>query len=658
MKNNKILKLPATLLTLHDVFEGRLFSIPDYQRGYSWGKEQVKALHKDIEQLFNSDHLHFTGTIVLTQDDLDSRNNKDKGVVYEIVDGQQRLTTVFILLHELIRELDSNQLKKDSYEHYIGRGEEGNRTDVFKLNSQIDPYFRAHISGNEEDPKPIEYFSEKRLKACKRETKKWIESIRKEKDKTYLELFNLVTRKLGFIVYQPEHSSEAGMMFEVINNRGKPLSEFEKVKNYLIYYAIKENKQELREAIDASWGEILKNIASAHKLQSIEENTFLRGVSITFLGLNKKQASQIYTEVKNKYPIGNEAASEDWKEIKEFVLFMKRCSFYYAALLNENSVHRQKLDKDLASYIELIRSQSSHANLLPLYFAVMDKREKLDKDKLLDVFKALEIVNFRVYMTTNGASRTDSGQGKLYSIAHGFFSSFGGNSWWLRNATENDEIQYEDNVSVLISKLGQLVNNIIPDKSFVDGFKLEPDENYDFYKWKGIRYFLMNYERQINSKRTIKIENILLSRQKGKSNDYCSIEHVWAQKNKSKKKFHNGEDVFQKSRLGNFILLELGINSQARHKDIWDKVEIYSTINTGDDKSVLKQVDYLIDDFKNVKVLIDKKHEKRKGVNYHYEMHTNTISKNEERLIAFAEKRWSLDWAKKYSENFNHEITV
>ncbi|MBK7570056.1 MAG: hypothetical protein IPI31_19785 [Bacteroidetes bacterium] len=48
---------------------------------------------------------------------------------------------------------------------------------------------------------------------------------------------NVVTKRLGFIFYTPKYDKEIGIMFEVINNRGKELSELEKIKNYFIYYA-------------------------------------------------------------------------------------------------------------------------------------------------------------------------------------------------------------------------------------------------------------------------------------------------------------------------------------------------------------------------------------------------------------------------------------
>ena len=83
------------LLTLKQVFdEGkRSFIIPDYQRGYSWEQDQRKDLLKDIEYGMSGGYSHYTGTLVAVKKCTIQDNDR-----FEIVDGQQRLTTLIILL--------------------------------------------------------------------------------------------------------------------------------------------------------------------------------------------------------------------------------------------------------------------------------------------------------------------------------------------------------------------------------------------------------------------------------------------------------------------------------------------------------------------------------------------------------------------------------
>jgi uncharacterized protein with ParB-like and HNH nuclease domain len=88
------------------LLQGRLFRIPEYQRAYSWQEKQRDDLFRDIEKVAGSgnDSTHFMATIVGLR-----RNKKtiaaDEYVGVEVVDGQQRLTTLIILLKALAKAL-------------------------------------------------------------------------------------------------------------------------------------------------------------------------------------------------------------------------------------------------------------------------------------------------------------------------------------------------------------------------------------------------------------------------------------------------------------------------------------------------------------------------------------------------------------------------
>ena len=86
-------------LKLKELLSGRLFHIPAYQRAYSWERKQRDDLFLDIERLrmADNDAVHFMATMVGL-----SRDKKtivtDEFQEVEVVDGQQRLTTLIILL--------------------------------------------------------------------------------------------------------------------------------------------------------------------------------------------------------------------------------------------------------------------------------------------------------------------------------------------------------------------------------------------------------------------------------------------------------------------------------------------------------------------------------------------------------------------------------
>ena len=141
-------------------------------------------------------------------------------------------------------------------------------TKVLPLNSEVKEFFKDYIVNNYEAAKDqTEYLSHEKIVAAKENFDKWI----KEKDKD--KILDIVTKQLKFIFFNPSDNA-AGMMFEVINNRGKPLSELEKIKNYLLYLSINQNKASLRVTINETWKKILKNLNKAYVRSLDDENNF------------------------------------------------------------------------------------------------------------------------------------------------------------------------------------------------------------------------------------------------------------------------------------------------------------------------------------------------------------------------------------------------
>jgi uncharacterized protein with ParB-like and HNH nuclease domain len=94
--------------TLSNLLEGKLFKIPDYQRGYAWEEKHLKDFTQDIDALIDDKIIsHYTGTIVIYQPiDKPTENYGTKRLeVVDIVDGQQRLTTCSLYLSIILREL-------------------------------------------------------------------------------------------------------------------------------------------------------------------------------------------------------------------------------------------------------------------------------------------------------------------------------------------------------------------------------------------------------------------------------------------------------------------------------------------------------------------------------------------------------------------------
>ena len=101
------MQLQPIFVTMNNLMGGRLFRIPEYQRAYAWGKKQREDLFGDIKRVYASNEDHFMATVVgLTRERVTIV--ADQYSIVEIVDGQQRLTTLIILLKAVQKALDRN----------------------------------------------------------------------------------------------------------------------------------------------------------------------------------------------------------------------------------------------------------------------------------------------------------------------------------------------------------------------------------------------------------------------------------------------------------------------------------------------------------------------------------------------------------------------
>jgi len=146
---NEIENIKAQSITLSTLLNGDFrFEVPDYQREYAWGKEQWDALWQDIQSI-ESNGQHFLGSMVL----VDRNTPIGERKVYEIVDGQQRLTTVLILLTALREKFrtegEDSRAKAINQKYIWDYDSENNKQQNLKLNNLDNDDFRKIIERKE-----------------------------------------------------------------------------------------------------------------------------------------------------------------------------------------------------------------------------------------------------------------------------------------------------------------------------------------------------------------------------------------------------------------------------------------------------------------------------------------------------------------------------
>lgn len=642
MLNNNFV---TQLLTLPEIFKDNFFYIPDYQRGYAWEKKQVEDLLTDIRHLMLDESAirHYTGTLVLSPIENDKKS-------FQIVDGQQRLTTLVIILKCISQYLDDNT--KDKFtELYIKRGSIGNQKNILTLNSDTRTFFEKVVmhDGNTEHC-PINLESHERLLEVRKTVSIWLKEIQ-DQGVLIQDVLYVLENKLGFLVYAPVEDAETGIMFEVINNRGKSLSELEKVKNYLIYCSVKLSASTLRKEISENWSDILRALNKSKKTSAQDESSFLRYCLVVFFKINKTDSQYGYDVLKARINLDQCLNFEDKRnktieKLQEFIHFLKLAAKWYEHLYAPNYVG---LDNSIKPLIENIRAQNVHASIMPLFLALVIKN-KGKGDVLARHLQLLETLNFRVYIANNMTFRKDTGQGDLYQFASKYYY---GNLLNHYIAEENrivGQITLTNDDQALEYVLVSFVQRYAHDGWFEESFRLDNKSPFDFYNWRGMRYFLMNYESSLQPHKTINIDKILKSRSSGKTNDYLSIEHLWATENRNLEGQNCREiDYYQKRRLGNFVLLELRLNIQGNNDDVWVKVDRYldGLDEAPTDLQHVRKVG------KNIRKTVESMQEIKKTINYYYDFYNEIINEQEERYIKFAMKKWSLKGYigyKKYKE--------
>lgn len=245
------------------------YIIPSYQRHYSWTMEECKQLYDDVLEAFESNtDSYFLGNIVLAEGEKDDRP--------EVVDGQQRLITLWLYLKSLcILQPNNNRLKRmiqvESYEEentsdYLSKIS----SDVFEVKDQmqIDEVLRKSVNDYEavydqysEKNENLNYKSYTKQVVCNGYAiyallKDYLMKISIDKQKSFVDYFISKVYVLPIVLKDDDLDvarSNALMVFETINNRGMDLQDADifKAKLYQMSLTIGKGDEFIRK-----WKEI------------------------------------------------------------------------------------------------------------------------------------------------------------------------------------------------------------------------------------------------------------------------------------------------------------------------------------------------------------------------------------------------------------------
>ena len=235
------------------------FKVPLYQRDYSWNKTHWNDLWLDIEANRQNDSKHYMGSIVLV-----SKHKKE----YDIIDGQQRLTTLTILvlavvdtLKDLVKrdvDVENNEKRIDLLiTDFIGKKSLSslNYENKIELNESNNPFFSTYLT-NFRKPVNIKSAikSNKLLFECFNYYKDLIkEEIFRDDDVSSLISFvEYISDSLLFIQITATDDLSAYLIFETLNDRGLDLSVTDLLKNYLFSIVDESDKSHVKNIWDVT----------------------------------------------------------------------------------------------------------------------------------------------------------------------------------------------------------------------------------------------------------------------------------------------------------------------------------------------------------------------------------------------------------------------
>ncbi len=243
--------MPNDAMTLSQLLAERLLLVPSFQRGYAWEKRQLADLIEDLEVTEVGDagayRNHYTGTVVLLERaGTEARFDKmGKPLVEaELVDGQQRMTTILLLLHltaRQLREYDADLATGIGQSYGLVPLQGGGNVPKLRLHGELNTFWQDHVLGGSPALSAHATASQQRLAEASEQLADFVAPREGETaghhHERLLGLYRTISQHLLFNLYTVSDDADAAVVFETVNARGKSLTELEKVKNYLMFAA-------------------------------------------------------------------------------------------------------------------------------------------------------------------------------------------------------------------------------------------------------------------------------------------------------------------------------------------------------------------------------------------------------------------------------------
>ncbi|QCW04744.1 DUF262 domain-containing protein [Natrinema pallidum] len=540
------LELDARPVTAWELLgeKNTIFQTPDFQRPYEWEESEFRDLWKDLLSAVNYEGKHFLGQIIVVE--------KDKGETktLAIIDGQQRLTTLSVLICAM----------RDVYKEKTGYENIPDQLAELLTTSNIngDNLRRLYLLNNSEDDKQYQLVYQGDAEKAERQVGAaydyYYEHLTSITEEMLGEIRQSVLKDLSLIRTETADINSAYQVFQTENDRGKDLAAIDLVKSILFEEAAR-NQTSNPEYIKRMWLEIVDNLSEVDQAGARRPLSHILALSPfkTPLQMWKEQFVRIFQEI-----VRERLDDADWS-ISDFIEFLKEESETYISA-NNYSIRRfsHSENKEINQKIKQFRCKNPHGGIATYHLI----RNFDSPDTILSALDLANILNVRINISDMTASKA---RDPIYKIA---------------NSGSSDE------------ELLEHIRTIIEEDTPTDSALVETIKTRPFKQNRLTKYILLEIER-MHFNGVGYDDNHTFSD--------VQIEHIAPRKAFSKDKYsswrsklEHDEDRFNTycQRLGNITLLTERQNARAGANPFQTKKREYRTSEFGMTKQLCEYDDW------------------------------------------------------------------
>ena len=509
-------------ICLADLFRKRLFEIPTYQRTYSWKSKHREELFEDIERSFQEENkTHFMNVVIGFKRDT-RQIIADKHSIIEIVDGQQRITTLVLIYKAISKALSGARKKeekmlKDNIDEMLVKPTKDQLL-LLQTNHDTSSYFTDYIRrGTIPKQLSVKTIADANLRNAMIECERFVQEWNQNKH-DLVHLTAHLNNNVTFIYDEISQESLAYSVFEVLNSRGMPVSPLDLLKTLLMGKTFKQKcGEQTLEEIRTHWSEIYLSLNSANSPQRINSE-ILR-----------------FTGSLHKYHNGK--LLNDKKSIETLIVMTDKCKdiVMVASMINNVTKILNSIYKDRHK-MAVTKSVQARFVSTAIYL-----REDISEETKAVILRRLNNLTLRIHCLYRKEAKTETGS--YVRLAYEIYK----NEIPVNTILEEIE-KIERKYPFNDDKINDLVK--------VDWYqKYNPEILYILFKYE--EYIAKSKGLVISDDSWNRIWEVRLPR---------TIEHVSPQsKNKSYAHW-----------LGNLSILPPGENSRLRDHDPADKVDAYN----------------------------------------------------------------------------------